>query len=642
MNHRILIVAIFLFSSLFPDAQTLFTYGKYKVDVKEFLRAYNKVNPDSGTSTAANMRNYLDLYILSKLKIREAIDKGYDTTAAFKQELASLRAQVIENYMTDQQTIDQLLNEAFSRSQKDIQVAHIFIPYKNDDTSAAYNQIRLAHKELQSGKSFEDVAMAYSADPSVKSNKGNLGYITVFSLPYEFESIAYKLSPGKFSTPYRSGFGYHIFKNIKERKAAGTMKASQILLAYPPQSTDADRKKVQLLADSLYKRVLAGDDFATLANMFSNDYVTNAQGGLMRGFTVGTYDPVFEDILFGLKDSAYSPPFETQYGIHIVRKLGLTPVSTVRDRKTMDDLKSRLESDPRINMSKQILFNRIIGKAGFKQLSFDMKELNAFVDSLVEFKKPEHPVRHIGQQTPLFKLADRTPTAGDYINFVINHRFNPDGRTVKSSKQIYDEFRMQTAFEYYKDHLEEYNVDFRNQMKDFKDGNLFFEIMMKKIWGPAQSDSLGQLAYYNKNKAKFSWKTSADAIIFYCADAATANQLYNRIKANPAEWKESVQLYADKSTVDSGRFDFSKIPGLGSETPKANQVTAIEHNAGDNTANFAYIIKVYTQPEQKTFTEAKGEVISGFQDEMEAKWIAQLKKKYPVVINEAVFKTYKK
>ena len=90
--------------------------------------------------------------------------------------------------------------------------------------------------QLKSGKSFDEVALKYSADPSVAQNKGNLGYITVFSLPYQFENIIYGLLPGKFSSPYKSNSGYHIFKNISQRKAVGRIKVSQILIAVPPGS----------------------------------------------------------------------------------------------------------------------------------------------------------------------------------------------------------------------------------------------------------------------------------------------------------------------------------------------------------------------------------------------------------------------
>src|SRR5213075_3322703 len=158
----------------------------------------------------------------SKLKIYEAMQRGYDTLPGFVEEYTALRNQVIENYMNDTESLGALVSEAFDRSQKDIKVQHIFIPYylgvNYSDSSVVKLKIQEAFMELQSGKSFDDVALKFSADPSVAQNKGNLGYITVFSLPYQFETVIYNLSPGKFSMPYRSNSGYHIFKNLGERK----------------------------------------------------------------------------------------------------------------------------------------------------------------------------------------------------------------------------------------------------------------------------------------------------------------------------------------------------------------------------------------------------------------------------------------
>src|SRR6188768_411053 len=212
----LLLITLFLTTSL--SAQTLFTYADKSVSVNEYKKAFNKVYPAPVTNKAKKMRDYLDLYINSKLKIHEATSRGYDTMPGFIEEYTALRNQVIENYMNDNQSMNALVSEAFDRSQKDIKVQHIFIPYtigvNTSDSPVVKLKIQQAYMELQSGKNFDDVALKYSVDPSVAQNKGNLGYITVFTLPYQFENIIYKLAPGKFSAPFRSNSGYHIFKNL--------------------------------------------------------------------------------------------------------------------------------------------------------------------------------------------------------------------------------------------------------------------------------------------------------------------------------------------------------------------------------------------------------------------------------------------
>jgi len=643
MRKLILLLFAVFFITVLPEAQTLFTYGNNSVDVKEFLRAYNKVNVAPVVNKEKSIREYLELFINSKLKIREAYEKGYDTLATFKDELSALRNQVTENYMNDTASFNALLKEAFTRSQKDIRLGHIFIPYKTvngvSDSAIAKLKINEAQMQLRAGKSFEEVALKYSQDPSVNINKGDLGYITVFTLPYEFENIIYKTGPGKVSAPYKSKSGYHIFKNNGERKALGKIKASQILFAIPPGASNSEKEKIKLLADSIYGQLLKGGDFAKLAGQFSNDYISGASGGQIQEFVTGTYDPVFENVIFSLKDGAISKPFFTSHGYHIVKRNGITPIATSLNNKTAaDDLKSRLEKDLRMNVTKERMYNRIITAAGFKKLPYQEQQLWLYADSMFGIKNPGVAFS-INHATPIFKLGDKVKTVNDFLTYAMTNRQIVGSAAAKPHAQVMEEFKRQAAFEYFREHLEDYNADFRNQMNDFKEGNLFFDIMMKNIWAVAQNDTTGQREYFNRNKNKYQWQNSADAVIFYCSDEQIAQQLLEAVKKNPTAWKDEVQRFGDRSTVDSGRFEIAKIPGLKNITPRAGMVTGIEKNMDDNSAAFSYILNVYTNPSPKTFEEARSDVITDYQNELEIKWIADLKRKYPVKVNEAVLKS---
>ena len=83
------------------SAQTLFTYGKDAVDVKDFLRAYNKNNTSPAPNKEKAIRDYLDLYIKSRLKIKEAYERGFDKLPQIKSEVENLRSQIADNYMND-------------------------------------------------------------------------------------------------------------------------------------------------------------------------------------------------------------------------------------------------------------------------------------------------------------------------------------------------------------------------------------------------------------------------------------------------------------------------------------------------------------------------------------------------------------
>ena len=624
-------------------AQTLFTYADKSVSATEYKKAFNKVYPAPVTDKTKKVRDYLDLYINSKLKIHEATIRGYDSMPGFIEEYTALRNQVIENYMNDTESLNALVNEAFARSQKDIKVQHIFIPYNTgvnySDSPVVKLKMQEAYMELRSGKSFDAVALKFSADPSVAQNKGNLGYITVFSLPYQFENVIYKLTPGKFSAPFRSNSGYHIFKNLGERKAVGRIKVSQILIAVPPGSDSTAKKQLAALADSIYTRLQKGDDFGKLASAFSNDVVSSASNGSMPEFGLGTFDPDFEAAAFSLlKNGAISKPFLTNHGYHIIKRTSLTPPNTVKNKKNLDMIRILVEKDGRVNVAKNKQYNKILAQTGFKQFNVDQVMLQMYLDSVMASRPPSlgNPVN---KSTALFSVGLSTMVVNDLLTYSIANRYKADGSGLKPFNELTEEFKRNSVTDYYRAHLEEYNEEFKMQMKELKDGNLFFDIMMREVWSNAQNDTAGQRDFYEQNKSKYKWNYSADAVIFYCGDSVTARSFRNILIKDKTKWRSVLENYSDKITLDSSRFEITKIPGAQKTAAKAGTITNILKNKDDNSASFALIFKIYPTPGQKTFADARGDVVSDFQDAIDKKWIAELKKKYPVKVNEEVLKS---
>lgn len=620
------------------SSQTLFIYGDYKADAKDFLRAFNKNNQQQITNKNGAIK-YLELYVNSRLKIREAYDRRYDTLAHIKSEIENLRSQVIENYMSNPEAMDRLTKEAFQRSLKDIHAAHIFISFKNAagiiDTLAARKKLDEIINRLTKKEDFLSVAQQLSDDPSAKTNKGDLGYITVFTLPYEFENLIYTTTNGKYSKPYTSKAGYHIFKNLGERKALGKIKVQQILLAFPPEIDETGKKAAGRLADSLYQRIKAGDNFEKLAAAFSNDYISAASQGNVPDIVVGQYEPDFEKSIWSLKDGAVSKPFISTHGYHIVKRISAKPVITKpADKVNKEDLQQKIKASDRWKTAKDFIYIQVKNKAGFQQFIYKEIVLWSLTDSLLDHK-PGMLGRSMNIETPLFKIGDTTIRVTDWIAYGRANRYKADN-TIKLYPDLMDEFTKNVLYQYYRDHLEEFNDEFHNQMAEFRDGNLFFEIMQQEIWNKAQSDSSALLSLYEKNKKQYHWDQSADAIIFFCSDEITAKALAEKIKKNPAGWKTAVDAVAEKVVADSARYEWPQIPGLGKRTPQAGTITALIVNPTDKSASFALISKVYIQSSPRSFYEAKGLVMSDYQNLLEEEWIKYLKEKYPVRIDEKV------
>lgn len=635
------IVALIVLGTTFTHAQTLFTYGKFKADAQEFLRAYNKNNSQTTAEKERSVRDYLDLYINSRLKVQEAYARGYDTLAQIRSEVENLRAQIIENYMSDPEAIKRLGKEAFDRSQKDIHVAHIFISFTSSgtglpDSAAAKRKLDEVLSRISRNEDFLKVAEQLSDDPSAKTNRGDMGFVTVFTLPYLFENTIYGTAPGAISKPVTSKAGYHIFKNLGERKALGKIKIQQMLLAFPPGADEAVKSGISRLADSLYERVMAGDDFSSLASKFSNDYISAATGGNVPDISVGQFDPAFENKIWSLpNDGAVSKPFISTHGYHIVKRISVKPVITdPNDPDNIEALKQKIMFDDRWKSARDFIYERVGKKPGVQRMNYKDNLLWALSDSLLNGQRAGAG-RSMNQQTPLFKIGDTTYTVANWIAFAQAFRYKAD-RTPKEYPDLMDEFVKHAKYEYYRSHLENYSDEFRLQMQEFRDGNLFFEIMQREIWNKTQADSVALMNIYNKNRDKYNWQPSAEAVVFFCSDTATCKNLHNELAENPAGWKMIAEKYGDAAVADLSRYEWTQIPGLDGGSPLAGQLTALSVNENDNTSSFAYVVKVYPDPSPRSFNEAKGLVMNDYQAWLEEQWVKTLRKKYPVVINKAV------
>jgi peptidyl-prolyl cis-trans isomerase SurA len=201
---------------------------------------------------------------------------------------------------------------------------------------------------------------------------------------------------------------------------------------------------------------------------------------------------------------------------------------------------------------------------------------------------------------------------------------------------LWDEFTDNSTLNYYKDNLEKFSPAFKAQIEEFKDGNLFFEIMQRKIWGPAQADTIALENYFNAHRSKYKWNKSADAVVFYSGDATVAGKAYHELQKEPKKWKDIVSVYEDKLAADSNRFELDQLPGIDKEMPKSGSFTHVIENTSDKTVSFAYIIKLYPEASPRSFSEAKGLAVNDYQAELEIKWVNELRAKYPVTINQSV------
>lgn len=629
-------IAVLLLATITTNAQTIFSYGTNQVSKNEFWRAYSKNN--TGVSSEKAIREYLDLYIRFKLKVQAAKDAKLDTLPNIQNDIAGFRAQLIDQYLRNQSFNKEMVTEAAERNQYELEAAHVFVAY-NTDTAVAKLQIEKAYKALQGGADFAKTSREYSNNDFVKNTNGYIGFISVFSLPYVFENAVYSLTPGSFSKPVAGAKGWHIFKLISKRNSSGKMKAAQILFAIP-QNADADEKaQAKKLADSVYKLLVNGENFETAALIYSNDKLTYSTGGVMQEFTYTTYDAAFSKAAFLIKrDKDISEPVLTSIGWHIIQRISLTPAKEdLTDPQVMQYWNDKVSGDQRISVAMVRMKEEMKKASGYKALPYNEQQLWTLTDTMLKAKNYVSFFK-ANKQKSLFQLTGKTVSVADWLQYARSKRTAASQNANVEYKTLLQQFTNETIEQYYKDRLETMNDDFRYQIKEFTEGSLLFEVMERNIWSKAPADNAGLINYYKAHKSNYKWQPSVSAIVFNCSDTATANEAMRMMKQNPFRWKEYMDNMGGKALADSGRFEYAQLPIKLGTVLTAGMLTPVEVNINDGSSSFCYIVKNFPDADQRTYDEAKGLVINDYQLLLEDKWMNQLKKKYPVKVNEVVVK----
>jgi peptidyl-prolyl cis-trans isomerase D len=113
-----------------------------------------------------------------------------------------------------------------------------------------------------------------------------------------------------------------------------------------------DDAAVKAKAEAVLKRAQGGEDFAKLAQEFSQDPGSAQKGGDLGWSERKAYVAPFADAAFSMKEGEIRGPVKTQFGYHILKLEGIQPESV----KTFEQSKSDLDAEFRRNEADK-LFN---------------------------------------------------------------------------------------------------------------------------------------------------------------------------------------------------------------------------------------------------------------------------------------------
>lgn len=642
-------VAGILVAQMPTDSRVLFTVGAEPVTVGEFEYVYNKNNINNQADySQKSLTDYLALYENFRLKVKEAEAMQLDTISSLKNELEGYRKQLAKSYLTDREISDKLIEEAYERSKKEVNASHILVRCDENanpaDTLAAYKKIVALRKRIEKGEAFEKVAKENSEDPSAKTNEGNIGWFTVFGTIYPFETAAYNAKPGELSQPVRTEFGYHLVKVNQARDARGQIHVAHILIRFPEGAIKAQRDSVKKKIDSVYTAIVTGKTtFEEAVKNFSDDKATRVKDGELQWFGSGApvrMVPEFEDASFEIeKDGGISEPVMTQFGWHIIKRLerkGMQPFAEVKA-----DMKKRVERDSRSQVAKTILVNRIKKENSFTEFPNVKNDFAVQVDSAIFKGNWKANETLLSSKKVLFTLAGKEYTQGDFAAFVEkNAKRRGDKSKDALLNEYYDAYANTRILEYEESMLEVKKPEFKALMKEYHDGILLFELMDRLVWTKAVKDTTGLEEFRKRNETKYMWSNRADVVIFNTNDeklATAAAKLAAKGKT-PEEIKTKLNKEGSRSKISSieGKYEKGQYDVVDKIEWKAG-VTPVE-KLNDSSFRFVWV-KQLVGPEPKSLKEAKGYIVSDYQEYLEKTWLAELRKKYPIKVDEKVFQS---
>ena len=615
----------FVFTVFSQQNDVLFTVNDKPIYTKEFERVYNKNLDLVQDESQKNVEGYLDLFINYKLKLEEAYSLGLDEKPAYKRELEGYERQLIDKYINDNEVTDQLVMESYERLKKEINADHILVKI---DQNASPEQERLALEEIKKLRArvlqegYEAVQKDVHNGATIFAE--NLGYFTAFKMVYEFENAAYETRVGEISEPFRTQFGYHIVKVNDVRDNRGEITVAHIMV--PGQD--------KALIDQIYKRLEQNEEFESLAKQYSIDKSSANRGGVLPPFTGGQLSSSeFEEASFALNTvGAYTKPFKTEFGWHISKLIAKNKLDTFENEKFGLESKVRKDSRSRILNDK-----RIEKLMKIYNVSYHNSKLKTFEKALNDdyFKGLWSAPENIKTNETLVLIKNKALTFNDFANFLTNSQ-----RKIQSKKpfnllvsQLYKVFIDRNLSLYQEENLANENEEFAAIFNEYKEGLLLFDLMGSEIWNAATNDSLALKNYFETHKNNYKFKTRIVATISSSAKKDIAKKVAKDLKNEIAQDQLANKYNTSEInvTINSGTYELED-PALPSDLKLKKGVSKVYFH---NNAYLVIDVKEILPAGQKTFEEAKGSVISDFQDEKEVNWVKSLREKYKVTINES-------
>jgi peptidyl-prolyl cis-trans isomerase SurA len=622
----------------------LLTVDGKPVYTSEFKRVYSKNLDLVKDESQKEVEGYLNLFIDYKIKVAEAYAQNLDKDETYISEFNQYRDQLSRNYIFENKVTSELSLEAYDRSLNEINANHILILSKYDDvpqdTLKAYNKIKAIYSRAKAGEDFVALVKEASEEPNADKSGGNLGYFSVFAMVYPFETAAYNTKVGDVSEIVRTQFGYHILKINDRRKRGGQITTSHIMLS----DKGANRTFVpEDRINELYALLQQGEDFAKLAEQYSEDKNSAKKGGELQKFRRGELRaPKFEEVAFSLENAGdFSKPIKSQFGWHIIKLNEKHSIPTYEEEK--EAIEKKVKNGVRSKIVTSALNGQIKEKYGYQEVTDYVPFFNIYVSDDVLKKKWEYDTIANAQDRVIFTIGKKEVRFSDFAKFIVERQKQQFTAEEKSHllTEFYYEFEADQLKNHFRDNLEFENDQYAGTISEYRNGLLIFDVMNKNIWMKAKNDTIGLQKYYETVKGDYLWNDRVDAVIVTSTTADSSMEVRKLLINNRTneEIKEVLNV-DDKVNVIISEGVFEKGQR---ELPDNFEMKEGVSEIYSNKDGFT-IVKVnkIIPTDIKPLEAVKGKVMSDYQNDLESRWMEGLRDKYKVQIHKRALKRVKK
>ncbi|MBP3838843.1 MAG: peptidyl-prolyl cis-trans isomerase [Prevotella sp.] len=191
------------------------------------------------------------------------------------------------------------------------------------------------------------------------------------------------------------------------------------------------------------------------------------------------------------------------------------------------------------------------------------------------------------------------------------------------------------------DSLERADHEMKFLIQEYHDGLLLYEISNEKVWNRAAKDTEGLKAFFKKNKKKYAWvEPRFKGIAYRTQQQSDVEAVKKCVKGLPFEkWGEKLASTFNNDSiirirVEKGVFDKGRNALVDREIFK-QQVEDQPLEGYPYTGVYGKVLKKGPESHEDVRTL----VVADYQEFLEQQWVAELRKKYKVEVDQKVLDT---